>query len=54
MPQDEQDKEDPDKYLIYPEIDNVYQITRDKSVNQSRRSNELCVLNIEPHAKLTN
>ena len=52
MPQDEQDKEDPDKYLVYPEIDDVYQITKDKSINQSGKSKD--VLNIEPHSKLTN
>ena len=45
MPQDEQDKEDPDKYLVYPEIDDVYQITKDKPINQSGKSKELCVLN---------
>ena len=33
MPQDEQDKEHPDKYLVYPEIDDVYQISKDKSIN---------------------
>jgi len=53
MPQDEQDKEDPDKYLVYPEIDDVYQITKDKSINQSGKSKELCVLNIEPHSKFS-
>ena len=52
MPQDEQDKEDPDKHLVYPEIDDVYQITKDKSINQSGKSKD--VLNIEPHSKLTN
>ena len=47
MPQDEQDKEDPEKYLVYPEIVDVYQITKDKSINKSGKSKELCVLNIE-------
>ena len=47
MPQDEQDKENPDEYLVYPEIVDVYQITKDKSINQSGKSKELCVLNIE-------
>ncbi len=53
MPQDEQDKENPDKYLVYSEIDDVYQITKDKSINQSGKSKELCVLNIEPHSKFS-
>ena len=51
MPQDEPDKEDPDKYLVYSEIDDVYQITQDKSINQSKKPNEPCVLNIEPYSK---
>ena len=51
MPQDELDKEDPDKYLVYSEIDDVYQITQDKSINQSKKPNEPCVLNIEPCSK---
>ena len=53
MPQDEQDKEDPEKYLVYPEIVDVYQITKDKSINQSGKSKELCVLDIEPHSKFS-
>jgi len=53
MPQDEQDKENPDKYLVYPEIDDVYQVTKDESINQSGKSKELCVLNIEPLSKLS-
>ena len=52
MPQDEQDKEDPDKYLVYSEIDDVYQITKDKSINQSEKSKENYVFNIEPNSKL--
>ena len=51
MPQDEQDKENPDKYLVYSEIDDVYQITKDKSINQSEKSKETYVLNIEPNSK---
>ena len=53
MPQDEQDKENPDKYLVYSEIDDVYQITQDKSINQSGKPKELCVLNIEPNSKFS-
>ena len=51
MPQDEQDKENPDKYLVYSEIDDVYQITKDKSINQSEESKEPYVLNVEPNSK---
>ena len=51
MPQDEQDKEDPDKYLVYPEINDFYQISGDKSINHSERPKELCVLNMEPLSK---
>ena len=52
MAQDEQDNEDPDNYLVYPEIDTVYQISRDKSINHSEGPKELCVLNMEPLSKL--
>ena len=48
MPQDEQDIEDPDKYLIYPEIDDVYLVSKDQSINHTGNSVEICAVNTEP------
>ena len=48
MPQDEQDNEDPDKYLIYPEIDDVYLVSKDQSINHTGNSVEICAVNTEP------
>ena len=48
MPQDEQDIEDPDKYLIYPEIDDVYLISKDQSINHTGHLRETCAVNTEP------
>ena len=50
MPQAEQDIEDLDKYLIYPEID-VYLVSKDQSINHAGNLVEICAVNTDPFSE---